>query len=106
MEINGVSPVSGPNQVNPVQSKTSESATSAAETKATTQPQDVVDVSAKETGAAQAADAMDTTFSGVRVNGIRQDLVNRVRAEIAAGTYDTPEKLEIALERLLGKLEE
>lgn len=32
---------------------------------------------------------------------IRWDLVNRMRAEIATGTYDTPEKLELAVERLL-----
>jgi hypothetical protein len=39
-------------------------------------------------------------------NDIRPDLVRRVRAEIAAGTYDTPEKLELALERLLDRLDQ
>jgi hypothetical protein len=34
---------------------------------------------------------------------IRHDLVARVREEIAAGTYDTPEKMQAALERLLGR---
>jgi hypothetical protein len=33
--------------------------------------------------------------------GLRLGLIARVREEIAAGTYDTPEKLEIALGRLL-----
>jgi hypothetical protein len=37
---------------------------------------------------------------------IRAELVERVRREIAAGTYDTPEKWEAALERLLDHLEE
>jgi len=37
--------------------------------------------------------------------GIRKALVERVRGEIAAGTYDTPEKWEAALERLLDRLE-
>jgi len=37
---------------------------------------------------------------------IRLDLVNRIRAEIAAGTYDTPEKWEVALGRLLERLNE
>jgi hypothetical protein len=37
-------------------------------------------------------------------NDIRPDLVRRVRAEIAAGTYDTPEKWELALGRLLDRL--
>ena len=37
-------------------------------------------------------------------SGIRRPLVERVRREIAAGTYETPEKLEAALERLLGQM--
>jgi anti-sigma28 factor (negative regulator of flagellin synthesis) len=36
---------------------------------------------------------------------VREDLVARVRAEIAKGTYDTPEKLEEALDRLADRLE-
>ena len=31
---------------------------------------------------------------------IRWNLVNRVRAEIAAGIYDTPQKLSAAIERM------
>lgn len=37
--------------------------------------------------------------------GIRTDLVARVRREIAAGTYDTPEKFEIAFDRMLRRIE-
>jgi anti-sigma28 factor (negative regulator of flagellin synthesis) len=36
---------------------------------------------------------------------IRHDLVARIRAEIAAGTYETPEKLSIALERMIDDVE-
>jgi hypothetical protein len=36
---------------------------------------------------------------------LRWDLVVRVRREIEAGTYDTPEKWEIALDRLQADLE-
>jgi hypothetical protein len=36
----------------------------------------------------------------------RADLVARVRREIAAGTYDTPEKLEAALRIMLARLDE
>lgn len=36
----------------------------------------------------------------------RADLVERIRREIAEGTYETPEKWEIALDRLLKRLEE
>jgi negative regulator of flagellin synthesis FlgM len=35
---------------------------------------------------------------------IRTELVERVRAEIAAGTYDTPDKFQAALERLLERM--
>ncbi len=35
----------------------------------------------------------------------RSELVERIRREIAAGTYETPHKWEIALERLLDHLE-
>jgi hypothetical protein len=37
---------------------------------------------------------------------IRKDLVARIRQEIQQGRYDTPEKLEIALLRLLSEVEE
>lgn len=37
---------------------------------------------------------------------IRVDLVNRVKAEIAAGTYDTADKFHEALERLLERMGE
>jgi hypothetical protein len=33
------------------------------------------------------------------------ELVKRIRREIAEGTYDTPEKLDIALERMLNRME-
>ncbi len=32
---------------------------------------------------------------------VRLDLVQRVRSEIASGQYDTPEKLDVALEQML-----
>ncbi len=35
---------------------------------------------------------------------IREELVARIRAEIAAGTYETDEKLEIAVGRLLDEI--
>jgi hypothetical protein len=40
------------------------------------------------------------------VQGVRMDLVNRIKAQIAAGTYETPEKLQIALDRMIGRVEE
>jgi negative regulator of flagellin synthesis FlgM len=35
---------------------------------------------------------------------IREDRVAAIRAEIARGTYETPEKLDIALSRLLDEI--
>lgn len=37
-------------------------------------------------------------------NDIREELVARVRLEIMAGMYDTPEKWEVALDRLADRL--
>jgi hypothetical protein len=37
-------------------------------------------------------------------SGIRKELVERVRREIEAGTYDTPEKWDAALEALLERM--
>jgi hypothetical protein len=37
---------------------------------------------------------------------IRKDLVERIRAEIAQGTYDTPERWEAALEQLLDRMDQ
>lgn len=38
------------------------------------------------------------------VPDIRQDRVAEIRAQIAAGTYETPDKLDVALERLLDEI--
>ncbi len=36
--------------------------------------------------------------------GVRSDLVARIRSEIAGGTYETPQKIDAAVERLLDQL--
>lgn len=35
---------------------------------------------------------------------VRTELVERVKAEIAAGTYETPERMEVAIARLMDEL--
>jgi len=35
---------------------------------------------------------------------IRQDRIDAIRARIAEGTYETPEKLEVAIKRLLDEI--
>lgn len=39
-----------------------------------------------------------------KTDAVRRDLVNRVRGEIEAGTYDTPERVDLAADALLLKL--
>lgn len=48
--------------------------------------------------AGRVADKMDA------IPEIRQDRVDAIRAQIAAGTYETDEKLDIALDRLLDEI--
>lgn len=55
---------------------------------------DQVDISPAAEAAVQATESGD----------MRADLVARVRGEIASGTYETPDKLGVALNRLLDEL--
>jgi negative regulator of flagellin synthesis FlgM len=48
--------------------------------------------------------AAEAAIQATETAGIRQDVVSRVRAEIAAGTYETPGKLDSALDRLLDEI--
>jgi|YNPMSStandDraft_1061717.scaffolds.fasta_scaffold161393_1 negative regulator of flagellin synthesis FlgM len=54
----------------------------------------------------QISEAAQRLFDAQEVSEIRWDRVREIRAQIAAGTYETPEKLEIALRRLLERLGE
>jgi negative regulator of flagellin synthesis FlgM len=91
MQISGTTHVHGPHGINPPhglhRSQPSQSSPPAAGA-------DRVEISA----AAQAAiDAAET-------GEIRLDLVNQIRAQIASGAYETPGKLDIALDRLLDEI--
>jgi anti-sigma28 factor (negative regulator of flagellin synthesis) len=48
--------------------------------------------------------AAEAAIQATEPGDIRQDLVNRIRAEIAAGTYETTEKLDAALDRMLDEI--
>lgn len=52
---------------------------------------DQLDISAEAAAASQAGE-------------VRTDLVNRIKGEIAAGTYETADKLDSALSRLLDEI--
>ena len=63
---------------------------------------------AAQRGVGEVHDAVTLSVDGVRAadaaSDIRFDRVNAIRAAIADGTYETPEKLDLALERLLDRL--
>ena len=46
----------------------------------------------------------ETTKTNSDASKIRFDLINRIKAEISAGTYDTPEKMDIAIERMTSRI--
>lgn len=46
----------------------------------------------------------DISKTNTESQKIRFDLVNRIKSEIAAGTYDTPDKMDIALERMANRI--
>lgn len=48
--------------------------------------------------------AAEAAIKASETAGVRPDLVNRIRGEIAAGTYETPAKLDAALNRLLDEI--
>ena len=81
-QLHGPQPLQGPHWNRP-----------AAPTQAA-QAADQVDISAAAEAAVDAADGGD----------FRADLVARVRSEIAAGTYETPQKLAIAMDQLFDEM--
>ena len=91
MQITGTTHVHGPHGINPPHNLGRGQSTHS-----TPAPQgaDRVDISPAAEAAAQAAET----------GAIRQDLVDQIRAQIAAGTYETPEKLGVAVERLLDEI--
>lgn len=91
MHISGTTHVHGPHGINPPHSP---QRSPSARTAPAQQGADRVDISPAAEAAAQAAE-----------NGeVRHDLVNQIRAQIAAGAYETPEKLDVAIDRLLDEI--
>ena len=91
MQIHGTNRIHSPQGINaphiPLRTAGTQTTTGAGKT-------DRVDISPAAQAAVDAAEG----------KGIRQDLVNLIRGQIANGTYDTPEKMDIALERLLDQM--
>ncbi len=91
MNIHGPSHVHGPHGVNGPHFNRANSPQSG---KAAAGPADQLDISPAAEAAIQAAEG----------GKIHSDLVARVRSEIASGTYETPAKLDAALDRLLDEI--
>jgi len=85
--IHGAQGVKGPHSTNRANGTKPSPSTSG--------PSDHLDISPAAEAAVKAAD---------QVGDIRADLVARVRGEIAAGTYETSEKLGSALDGLLNEI--
>lgn len=86
----------GPSQIHSSQAARGPHASRSVSTSSSARPSsgDQVQISAAAEAAVQAAESGE----------VRSDLVARVRGEIAAGTYETAEKLDAALERLLDQI--
>jgi negative regulator of flagellin synthesis FlgM len=91
MHIHGPSSIHGPHGVNAPHIT---NRTTGPQPKTASGPVDRVDISPAAQAASRAAES----------SKIRHDLVNLIRSQIANGTYDTPEKMDIALERLLDEI--
>jgi negative regulator of flagellin synthesis FlgM len=91
MQIHGPSQVHGAQGVNGPHSQRGSSSRPA---QSTAGPADQLDISPAAEVAASAAEGGE----------IRSDLVARVRSEIAAGTYETPDKMAAALDRLVDEI--
>ncbi len=96
MQVNGPSNVHGPQSLKgphfqPTNSQPSSETTAS---RPAAGPSDQLDISPAAQAAVQASEN----------GGIRGDLVARVRGEIAAGTYETTEKLDAALSRAFDQL--
>lgn len=92
MAISGPGPVQGGFPVRPTQATPPAAKPSAPS--AITTPQDVVQISS----AGKLLDELQNS------GGMRAERLAKIKAAIDAGEYETPEKLEAALDRMLGEL--
>ena len=91
MEIYGPARVHGPQPIGPPHTSR------VARPSAPSQPEQIQDeLEISEVGR--------TVEQAQQLPEVRQDRIDEIRAQIAAGTYETEEKLQIALERLLDEI--
>lgn len=92
MEVQGTSSIGASKPITQVRPKVSVEQTPSVG--GISSPQDQVDISPMGKMMGEASQA----------SGIRQERLAQIKAAIDAGTYDTPEKLEMALSRMLGQI--
>jgi len=93
MRIFGPSHLHGPHGINPPHSlRPTKGSTGALETPGV--GADKLEISPAAEAAAQAAE----------VGEVRQALVTTIKQQIAEGTYETPEKLDLAVDRMLDEI--
>ena len=92
MNISGVSSTQGSASVNNVQSIEATESTAKTQSEGLTEVHDNVSLS------------VDAVQAAETVGDVRLDRVNSIRAAIADGSYETPEKLDVAIDRLLDRL--
>jgi len=84
--IHGIQPPAGPQPVDPMEAASAKSPK--------IEPANVDDV-------VEISDVARLAAKLQEVPEVRTDLVQRIKEEIAAGTYETPERIEITVDRLM-----
>ena len=100
MQIYGPSRVDGPQGINGPHFRRADGAA----TDRPAQGADQVDISPEAQEAARLAEAAELRAAERSEAPVRTELVDRIKAEIADGTYETEEKIDSALDRLLDEL--
>lgn len=98
MEISNLNYIHGAQNLQGPHRTTLANETTATQSTGAAQSQMIKDDIRLSDEAAKVGDVGQTESSSA---GIRFDLVNRIKSEIAAGTYETADKLDIAVDRLL-----
>jgi negative regulator of flagellin synthesis FlgM len=91
--IQTAAPLGGANRIS---GKTAEAATGSRSAESL----DQLDISAAAQAAMEARDPSSVGGS----EGLRWDRINELRQQIASGSYETPERLDAALDRLMDQL--
>ena len=94
MQINGPGPIHGAAGITPANSVQGASSAGASQSAASIPTNDEVSISPQ-------ADLMSRIGE---LPEVRQELVDQLRTEIAEGSYETEEKLDIAVSRLLDEI--